>query len=345
MVPKTYLFPKSTPTLSIFALAIFAFCLLNSLALMAATTRDRIVAQVNRNIITLSELQARLNTLSPAQKAAISAQGPLELQVLNMMVDEELITQAATKMGIMVSDAEVNEAVQTIMQENNINETQLRQSLAAGGTTIQAFRDQLRLELLKNKVLSYSIMSRVVVTEDEVTDFLNGNIPAGSSQFYSETGVSDFDGVRMIFLRSSPSEAGRVMARANQIKSEIEGGLPFGEAASRYSQGPGADNGGDPGNLMVRDLQPELREMVRQMAPGQISDPLNGGEVVLLITTVPTTQRAKPSDNEDTEAGPRTYTPEERAVARRQLEQMKMRSKYESWMTELRSSAVIKISL
>jgi peptidyl-prolyl cis-trans isomerase SurA len=269
----------------------------------------------------------------------------LELQVLNMMVDEELITQAATKMGIMVSDAEVNEAVQTIMQENNINETQLRQSLAAGGTTIQAFRDQLRLELLKNKVLSYSIMSRVVVTEDEVTDFLNGNIPAGSSQFYSETGVSDFDGVRMIFLRSSPSEAGRVMARANQIKSEIEGGLPFGEAASRYSQGPGADNGGDPGNLMVRDLQPELREMVRQMAPGQISDPLNGGEVVLLITTVPTTQRAKPSDNEDTEAGPRTYTPEERAVARRQLEQMKMRSKYESWMTELRSSAVIKISL
>jgi peptidyl-prolyl cis-trans isomerase SurA len=203
------------------------------------------------------------------------------------------------------------------------------------------------MELLKNKVLSYSIMNRVVVTEQEVTDFLNGNMSAGTSQFYSESGVSDFDGVRMIFLRSSPQEAQRVIAQANKIKAEIEGGLPFAEAAARYSQGPGADNGGDPGNLMVRDLQPELRELMRRMTPGHISDPLNGGEVVLLVTVVPSApqSQSQPSNSGNDETGPRTFTPEQRANARRQLEQMKIRSKYENWMTELRNSAVIKISL
>ncbi|MDR3153570.1 MAG: SurA N-terminal domain-containing protein [Deltaproteobacteria bacterium] len=323
----------------------------------AATTVDRIVAQVNRNVITLSELQARINSLSPPQKAALSGAGDLARQVLDLMVDEELVNQAAQKIGLVVTDAEVSEAVTSIMNENKINQDQLRRALQASGTNLPAFRAQLRLEILKNKVLSYSIMNRIVVTESEVTDFLNGKTPEGTEPVFSSTGVSDFDGVRIIFLQSSPSRTASVMAKAAQIKAEIEAGLPFADAAKKYSQGPGADNGGDPGNLVVRDLQPELQALARKLVPGKVSEPLNGGDAVLLITVLQGSPARPSAPSEDSaqarrrrgskkgEPEAQAFTAEQRAGARRQLEQIKMRRKYESWIQELRKNSVVRITL
>ncbi|MDR2350236.1 MAG: SurA N-terminal domain-containing protein [Deltaproteobacteria bacterium] len=313
----------------------------------ADTVNDRIVAKVNRGIITLSELQARLKTLSPEQKAALSSTGNPERQLLEMMVEEELVREAASKMGIGVSEAEVDEAVEGILKENNINMTQLRKSLEAGGTTLETFRSQYKIELLRQKIVGYNFMGKTVVTDQEVNDFLSGKIPATASQAVSATGVSDFHGVRIIFLRSSPREVQKVIERAAKIKEEIENGLPFAEAARRHSEGPGADNGGDPGNLVVRDLQPELQQLARNLTPGEVSIPLNGGDVVLLITVMPleAPPPEEPSRGRRGKKEEKTWTPEQKAGARRQLEQMKLRSKYETWMAELKNTAVIKITL
>ncbi|MDR1315011.1 MAG: SurA N-terminal domain-containing protein [Deltaproteobacteria bacterium] len=313
----------------------------------AATTVDRIVAQVNRNVITLSELQQRVNTLSPPQKAALSGNGDIQRQVLDLMVDEELVSQAALKIGIQVAESEVDEAVKSVMDQNKMDAATFKRALASVGTSLPAFRGQLRLEILKNKVLSYSIMSRIVVTEEEVTDFLNGNVPEGAAQpVFSSTGVSDFDGVRIIFLPSSPGQARSVMATASRIKAEIEAGLPFAEAAKKYSKGPGAEQGGDPGNLVVRDLQPELQTLARQLQPGKVSDPLNGGDAVLLITVLAGTPQApKETGRKGAKADGASFTSEQRAGARRTLEEMKMRRRYESWIADLRSAAVIKVTL
>jgi peptidyl-prolyl cis-trans isomerase SurA len=271
--------------------------------------------------------------------------------VLDLMIDEELVNQAAQKIGIVVSEAEVDEAVKSIMEENKLSEPQFRIALQQSGTNLPSFRSQLRLEILKNKVLSYSIMSRIVVTEQEVTDYLNGNIPAGAEPIFSASGISDFDGVRIIFLPSSPSRAASVMAQASRIKAEIEAGLPFSDAAKKYSKGPGAENGGDPGNLVVRDLQPELQQIAKQLTPGRVSDPLNGGEAVLLLTVVQGTPEAQPKTQPPRARGKgkgdegQTFTAEQRAGARRQIEQMKMRRKYESWIQDLRNGAIIRVTL
>jgi peptidyl-prolyl cis-trans isomerase SurA len=349
------------------AAAVLALAVASSLAVTArhadaATTVDRIVAQVNRNVITLSELEARLATLSPAQRAALSGAGDVERQVLEFMIDEELVNQSAQKIGLAVSEAEVDDAIKSLMEERKLNDSQLRQALAASGTNLPAFRAQLRAEILKNKVLSYSVMNRIVVTEQEVTDFLGGRVPTGAQPVLSASGVSDFDGVRIIFLPSNPAQAPRVLASAARIKAEIDAGLPFSEAAAKYSKGPGADNGGDPGNLVVQDLQPELRQLARQLVPGRVSEPLNGGDVVLLITVVSAPSQETANAGEEAQSSRRrrgtrrgsrreqpaeqpAYSEEQRAGARRQLEQMKMRRKYDSWIAELRSNAAIKITL
>jgi peptidyl-prolyl cis-trans isomerase SurA len=321
--------------------------LLSSLV-FAETITDRIVAKVNRNIITLSELEARLKILSPQQKAALSAGGNIQRMLLDMMVEEELMNQAAAKMGIAVTDPEIDEAINGIMVENKINQTQLRQSLQASGSTLEAFRHQLRFEILRNKILGYNFMSKIVITDQEVNDFLSGNLPQGTSELVSATGVSDFHPIRMIVLNSSPSTVQKVLTQAEKIKADIENGtITFADAAKQYSVGAGAENGGDPGNVVVRDLQPELQQIAKNLSPGEISAPLNGGNVVLLLTILPTLAQ-EPVSIEKPKRGQKekkVYSPEQMAMGRRQLEQIKLRSKFETWLADVRSTAIVKITL
>ncbi|MDR1084108.1 MAG: SurA N-terminal domain-containing protein [Deltaproteobacteria bacterium] len=315
----------------------------------AATTTDRIVAQVNREIITLSELEAQMKNVPQSQKDAIAqAGGDIQREVLNLLIEQELINQDAKRQGIMVTEQEIDEAVQSIMEENKLNNEQFKASLAKSGTNLASFRNGLKMEILKNKILGLRIMSKIVVTEAEITAYLNGEGPRPEPGLLPGMGSAEDDRVLMIFLASSPAQVNKVMAKARQIKAEIEGGLAFSEAASRYSEGPGRDNGGDPGNnLKVGELQPQLQAVARQLTPGQVSEPLNGGQAVLLLTTVaaaPQPRAASPSrsskDKDQTE-----FSESERASARRQLEQIKLRQKYETWITELKAKAVVRISL
>ncbi|MDR1394735.1 MAG: SurA N-terminal domain-containing protein [Deltaproteobacteria bacterium] len=317
-------------------------------AALAATVTDRIVAQVNREIITLSELEAFIKTVPQAQRDAITQQGgDVQKEVLGMLIENELISQDAKRQGIMVSEQEIDEAVQSIIEDNKLTADQFKASLVKSGTTPAAFRAGLKTELLKNKILGLRIMNRIVITESEITAYLRGEGPRAESALLPGMGSSENDRVLMIFLASSPAQANKVMAKARQIKAEIEGGLSFAEAAGKYSQGPGADSGGDPGNnLTVGELQPQLQAVARQLTPGQISEPLNGGQAVLLLTTVAAAPQSRP---EPKSSGSRSqdkteYSESERNSARRQLEQIKMRQKYTAWMTELKNKAVIRIS-
>jgi peptidyl-prolyl cis-trans isomerase SurA len=310
----------------------------------AATKVDRIVAQVNRNIITLSELEARLALLSPAQKAALSASGEsVETMVLNKMIEEELLSQAAAAYNITVTESEIDQAIGTILTENNINQNQLIASLKQGGMTLPAFRLQLRQELLTNKLIGMTVVNKLVVTEGEVTSFLNGKLPAGVEPLMSASGVSDFDGVRIIYLKCTPQSARQIMAKAQKIREEIMAGLPFEEAARKYSEGPGAAEGGNPGNITVSELQAELQAIAKQLTPGTVSEPLYGGQVVLLINVVPTMAPAPTADTDP--KGGKTFTEEQRQTARRHLEQMKIRAKLDTYMETLKKNAVIKTML
>jgi peptidyl-prolyl cis-trans isomerase SurA len=314
----------------------------------AASFTDRIVAQVNREIITLSELENQIKNLPQSQKDAITSQGgDIQREVLKLLIEQELVNQDAKRQGIMVSEQEIDEAVKSIMEENKLNAEQFKTSLAKSGTNLVAFRSGLRMELLKNKILGLRLMSRIVVTDVEITAFLRGEGPKLEPSLSPGLGSSDNDRVLLIFLASSPAKANKVIEKARQIKAEIAKGLSFAEAATRYSEGPGKDNGGDPGNnLTVGELQPQLQAVARQLKPGQISEPLNGGQAILLMTTV---AAPPPPPKEPTKKGRgkkvEEFSESERASARRQLEQIKLRQKFDAWLADLKTKAVIRVTL
>jgi peptidyl-prolyl cis-trans isomerase SurA len=324
-------------------LVVLLICLLQVSA-QAATSVDRIVALVNDDIITLSELKARIDTMRKMQRGLPS--GPaLERQVLDSMIELELLNQMARKVGIAVGDQEIDGVIERIKNENNITEAQLKGSLKQSGISYSDYRNNLKNELLKEKFLYLNIYQKIVVTEAEVDKFLAGEGPSTRGLYLG--GSAESDKVRFLFLASSPNRSAQILQKAASIKQEVEAGLSFAEAAKLYSQGPGASAGGDTGTT-IGELAPQLKAVAMSMAPGQTSEPLDGGQAVLLLYVEP--RGASPTPTAPTsENGSKpdmgSFSPEQRNMARRQLEQIKAQKKYETWLSEIKAKANIKITL
>lgn len=328
-------------------LAVLAWGFAASLCLAApvsAQAVDRIVAVVNGEVITLKQLNSRVNSLMKSQKIGAANKSEVQRKVLDALIEQELINQAAKLKGVFVTDSDVSDAIEMIKRDNNINEAQLRASLAASGTSLEAFREDLRVELLRNRVLGANVMSKVVVTDKEVVAFLSGNGPEGLQQ-----GSSSGSALRMIALPAPKGgNKSKIMAEAKKIKKEIEDGLSFSEAAFKYSKGPGFENGGDPGdNLPFEALPPPVKEMLLSLKPGQPSDPVDAGSAILILTMADQKAAApkKEKKSKKNTASISDYSPEQIENARRQLEMHKMQQSYMKWVTDLKRSATIRVNL
>ncbi len=318
-----------------------ALCLMAAGPVQAAQV-DRIVAVVNDEIITLKQLQKRMSSLVSSKKLPAGQQSELERKVLEAMIDQTLVNQVARKQGAMVSEAEIDQAISGIIAENNLTDAQFKASLVKSGTSYASFREDIKAELIKNRILGSSVMNRVVVTDKEVNAFLSGSSPKLGSSLGGSASMNY--GVRMIFIADKSKSSAK--ERARKIKSEIAGGLDFAEAAGKYSQGPGRDKGGDPGGgVTVGQLQPALRAAVAGLKPGQVSEPVEAEEGVILLTVVPGVSGGKPETKSESTDFDTVFSPDEIQAARRQLEQMKMQERYLEWMNNLRSSAIIKVTL
>lgn len=341
--------PKGCPALAsvkrpilMGALAILAvMTLLATLtpAASAATTVDRIVASVNSEVITLSELNARMKTVSPLLKGSLPPGTTIEMEVLNQLIEMELINQIARRMGIIVGEQEVDQALESIKAENNINDAQLKASLAREGQSVADFRANIKFQILRDMVIRENLLRRIVVTDKEVDEYLSGSgadmIPLGDP-------ANPRDKVRIIFFEPGSAGPEDAMRRATEVFERIRGGsISFPDAARQYSQGSGAQDGGDLG-LTLGDLDDRLGSMVRQISPGQTTPPINRGADVLLIYIEPRAG-AKPIATE--KRAPSEFTPQQRETARRQLEQTKARGKFDAWLADIKSKANIKITL
>jgi peptidyl-prolyl cis-trans isomerase SurA len=301
---------------------------------------------VNDDIITLSELNAQLALVRKNQRGALPPGPTLERQVLDSMIELELLNQEARRVGLMVTEQEVDGVIERIKNENKITDAQFRASLNQSHISYSDYRANLRNEILKEKVLYRNIIQKIVVTNAEVDRFLAGDGPKDIGLYLG--GSVESDKVRFLFLPSSPNKSAEVVERAMTIKREIEAGLSFAEAARQYSKGPGANDGGDTGTR-IGELAEQLKAVALSMAPGQTSEPLDGGQVVLLLHVDARPSSSPPpqvqENGEKTKPDLGNFSPEQRDMARRQLEQVKLRQRYEIWLNDLKSKANIKITL
>lgn len=251
--------------------AVLLATLLASAPRVEADVVERVVAVVNDRAIFLSEVRRRalpfLERLLeiPSDTKRSEARATLYRQIVDQLIDEELIRQAAAKMEIRVSNADVERAVQNVMQQNQLSPEEFWAAVAEQGYTEAQYRQNLRDQLLHLKVMNQRVRSRVNITERDVRrEYENRARKANRALRFRASHV---------FFPLPPGagilEVAEVRERATEVRARLESEADFFRAAREIG-------GGELGWLSQGDLPGELEQALLALSPGEISAPVRG---------------------------------------------------------------------
>ena len=312
-------------------------------AFSGAELIDRVVAEVNDDVITLSELEKagesyfkRIRDNAPANEVKMALE-KARVEVLASLVDKMLLRQEAGKMSISVSEAEIDMAIDQILARNKATIEDFRKDLAAMHMTEHEFREDLRDQILQSKLSNYQIRSRLVITEEDIQEYYQ-------KQYTKETQESGYYILQMGFTWEKqgnlvmPGTVAKQDARkrAEEIRDRVLDGESFKELAKSFSNLPSAKDGGDIGLIKKDEMAQYMRDTVLPIKPGEVSpivETESGFQFFKLLSV--------------REGDMVILAPYEsvRVEIRDLLYQEEIREQYDKWVKELREKAYIKTLL
>ena len=260
---------------------------------------DRIAAVVNEDVILRSELDraiANIRTQYAGKEAQLPPAEVLERQVMERLVLMRLQLARATDSGINASDEELERAVQGVAQQNSLTVDQLRQRITQDGMPFTEFRNNLRDEIITQKLRQSFAQSRINVSEGEVDAAMATASATASQQFHlAHILVSMPDG-------ASPEQIAVAQKKVEGIQALIaKGEMTFAAAAVRYSDSPNALEGGDLGWRSLSEIPPAFAQTIQQMQNGQVIGPIRGPSGFQLLQLVETRTQANGSGEQVTQ--------------------------------------------
>jgi peptidyl-prolyl cis-trans isomerase SurA len=228
---------------------------------------DRIVAVVNENVITTSDIEARMKLafLSSGLPDTPEVRSHILPQVLHGLIDEQLQSQEAKRLDISISKEELEKTLDRIAQDNHIQGS-MSEYLKEKGGSITALEQQVRAGLSWNKVIQRELRSRVDVGDDEIDSAIARIRASAGKQEYL---------VSEIFLAvDSAKDEEQVKLAAENLVKQIKAGASFPAVAHQFSQSTGAAQGGDIGWIQQGQLANELDRALETMQPNSIAGPI-----------------------------------------------------------------------
>jgi peptidyl-prolyl cis-trans isomerase SurA len=265
---------------------LIACLIVTSTAHAAVDPLDQIVAVVNDDVITSSELDSRLQEmLVQLQQKGTSNLPPLDIlreQVLDRMISKRLQLQTADQLGLKVDDDTVTKAIANIAETNHITLLQLREVLERDGINFQLFREQLREDILINRLKQKEVINRIVITDQDIDNFLArelGSQRQRAAVHLQHILIATPEG-------ASPEDVQAAKEQAESVYAELQQGADFGEMAMRVSDSRQALEGGDLGWIETSRIPSIFTQLVDELEPGAISEPIrnaSGFHIVKLL--------------------------------------------------------------
>lgn len=242
---------------------------------------DSIVAVVNDDVILQSELDTAVTQIRRQYRGRgnLPPDSVLERQVLERQIMQELQLQFAKQNGVNVPEEDVNQALQRMAQQNNLTVPQLRQSVERDGYDFAAFRENMRNQLIIERVQQQVTQQRVDVAPSEIDIQLERDPRDKREYRLANILVGVPDG-------ASPAEIEQAKAEAERIRRELQNGADFQQMAIAESDSQDALEGGDIGWRRPGEIAPEFAEVLERMEPGDISRPLRSPAGFYLIKLV-----------------------------------------------------------
>ncbi|MFU8831378.1 MAG: peptidylprolyl isomerase, partial [Wenzhouxiangella sp.] len=171
----------------------------------------------------------------------------------------------AESTGIRASDAEVDQALAQVAQQNGLTMSQLRTAIEGDGIDFREFRREVRNEILSNQLRQRVARSMDEVTETEVDILLASERFGGAEYLLSQILIN-------VSESATPDEVRQARERAENAKRQLDDGLDFATAALTFSQAPDALEGGDVGWRNINALPPMFSDAIQAVEPGQVTD-------------------------------------------------------------------------
>ncbi|MHA6205238.1 peptidylprolyl isomerase [Dyella soli] len=233
---------------------------------------DRIVAVVDEGVILQSELNEAVRSVQQ-QYASNPGQLPpmnvLQRQVLDRLILMKLQVQRADEQGIRVSDADVDQAVNAVAQQNKMTPEQLRAAVEHEGSSFAAFRRQLSEQLVAQRLHESVVRDQVNITDSEINNLLASPSYKAGEIHLAHIQVSLPAGATAADIKTAQE-------KSEQALNAIRGGMDFHAAAIRYSDAQDALEGGDLGWRRVDEVPPAFADAVASMKAGDVTPALRG---------------------------------------------------------------------
>lgn len=264
---------KHVPARSFSLSGLVSLCLVLALLAVAlvapqaeAANINKVCAVVNGKAITMFDLQrnamseirrARLNPDSPKDKAKVDA---ILRKVLDMMILDILYKQEAQRLKIVITDRDVDKEITDMYTQQGMTKEQFEQALKRQGLTLDEVRENNRVRMIRQRIMSMEVGRRVVVKPEEIRAYYEKH----KSTMYNR------EGLHMALIVYHPQ------APAATIASKLKNGeISWMEASRKYSVLPNRNQGGDGGPVMWDRLNPEWRARLTAMQPGDVTPLFN----------------------------------------------------------------------
>lgn len=292
---------------------------------------DRIIAVVNQEVITLSELQesAMLAYRQKSLSKSAAELDPLHKNslwvILEKEIDKRLQLQEARKKGIFLSETELETALEDIKARNGfISDENFAQALAKESLTLDQYKNDLHEQLTILKLVNREISSSMTLEEKNLKEFYERN----QHLFTRSPRIR----VRQIFLKKgNPEEAQEKMKLAERIVEQIHQGADFVALVDQYSKGPERARGGDLGFFKSGELLSPLNETAFSLSVREVSQPIQSPLGIHILQV---------SEKEDNHF--KTFEEVKEELGEKLL-QMKSEEFHNDWLRELRLHAHVAI--
>jgi peptidyl-prolyl cis-trans isomerase SurA len=227
-----------------------------------AEVTNRIVATIDGEPVTAHELRRY------AKERGIT--GEPEARVLDALITDKLLEKEIKVQGITARDDEIDRYIQEIQTRNGMDEAHFTHALAEQGMTRESYREKVKSEIEKAQLVNREIRQRVNVSPEEIRRYYDAHL--------DDYAIAERVKVRDIFFALAPDEdeAGetRLRAKVIEVRELAVGGRDFGALARQFSEGPGADKGGELGTFARGEMDHELEQAVFALEPGKVSEPV-----------------------------------------------------------------------
>ncbi len=278
---------KHAAVASTFAFYTLIFSLLiPSKTTLATEAIDRIAAVVEDGVILESELNEQVHTFTTRLQANNTPMPPPDVirrQLLERIIQTKLQLQLAKRLGIQVDDETLQQSLTEITQQNNLSQQEFKETLKQDNIPYEKFVDEVRTEITLNRLRHSQIVSRIKVSDREVTDYLK------TQGKHAEERNAQYHLAHILIStaeNSSPTQIQQAREQAQETFQDLKNGSDFKQTAMRISDGPQALSGGDLGWRKLSQIPTLLIDVIAKMRTGDIEGPIrspSGFHIIKLL--------------------------------------------------------------